>query len=55
MGPSMPVGASMPMGTSAGLQGTMPFSVQPGTAGVGSATYGDFPGPGPSQMPYMPM
>merc|ERR1719281_2034304 len=45
MGASMPYGASMPMGTSAGLQGTQRFGVQPGVAGVGSATYGDFPGP----------
>merc|ERR1719428_537119 len=44
-GPSM--GASVPMGTSAGLQGTMPFVVQPGPAGLGSATAGDFPHPGP--------
>merc|ERR1719197_1410265 len=53
-GPSM--GASVPMGTSAGLQGTMPFVVQPGTAGlVGSATAGDFPRPGPPPMqPMMP-
>merc|ERR1719201_2207136 len=54
---SMPMGASMPMGTSAGLQGTMPFSVQPGQAGYGSMTYGDFPGPSyaaPMQAP-MPM
>merc|ERR1719171_1292047 len=49
----MPMGASVPMGTS-GLQGTQPFSVQPGV-GVGSATYGDFPGPGmPMQMPAPP-
>merc|ERR1719197_241651 len=53
-GPSM--GASVPMGTFAGLQGTMPFVVQPGTAGlVGSATAGDFPQPGPGPMqPMMP-
>merc|ERR1719428_1074134 len=53
-GPSM--GASVPMGTSAGLQGTMPFVVQPGPAGLGSATAGDFPhpGPGPMMPPGMP-
>merc|ERR1719240_2034814 len=54
MGASMPYGASMPMGTSAGLQGTQPFGVQPGLAGAGSATYGDFPGQGPVPM-QMPM
>jgi len=57
MGASMPYGASMPMGTS-GLQGTQRFGVQPGVAGYGSATYGDFPGPaslpGAGTMP-MPM
>merc|ERR1719161_2892766 len=53
MGASMPYGASIPMGTS-GLQGTQRFGVQPGTAGYGSATYGDFPGPGAGTMP-MPM
>merc|ERR1719326_2615634 len=48
----------MPMGTSAGLGGTMPFSVQPGKTGYGSATYGDFPGPAtmaPGPMQSMPM
>merc|ERR1719199_1096152 len=33
----------------------MPFGVQPGTAGLGSGTYGDFPHPGPPPMqPMMP-
>jgi len=40
-------------GTSAQLQGTMPFNVQPGM-GAGSATYGDFPGPSMPMRPPMP-